>query len=51
LTNRRQCLNNELRELLDSTSDQEFMTDLIYIGLAIVFFAAFVLYALGCEKL
>jgi hypothetical protein len=27
------------------------MLDVVYVGLAIVFFAAFVLYARGCEKL
>jgi hypothetical protein len=27
------------------------MLDVVYVGLAIAFFAAFVLYARGCEKL
>jgi len=27
------------------------MLDLIYIGIAVAFFAAFLLYACGCEKL
>jgi hypothetical protein len=27
------------------------MTDIIYIGTAVLFFAAFALYACGCEKL
>ena len=27
------------------------MLDVVYVGLAIVFFAAFALYALGCKKL
>jgi len=27
------------------------MLDVIYIGTAVLFFAAFALYALGCEKL
>jgi len=51
LTNRHQSLNNEFRAFFDSTAEPELMIDLIYIGLAIVFFAGFLLYALGCEKL
>jgi hypothetical protein len=27
------------------------MLDLVYVGLTVLFFAAFVLYARGCEKL
>jgi hypothetical protein len=27
------------------------MLDLVYVGLVVLFFAAFVLYARGCEKL
>jgi len=27
------------------------MIDIIYIGTAVIFFAAFALYAVGCEKL
>jgi hypothetical protein len=29
----------------------KIMLDVIYIGTAVLFFAAFALYALGCEKL
>jgi hypothetical protein len=29
----------------------KIMLDLIYIGTAVLFFAAFALYAFGCEKL
>jgi hypothetical protein len=29
----------------------EIMLDVIYIGIAVAFFAAFLLYARGCEKL
>jgi hypothetical protein len=29
----------------------QIMLDVIYIGTAVLFFAAFALYALGCEKL
>ncbi len=32
-------------------ADWTFMLDVIYIGTAVLFFAAFALYALGCEKL
>ena len=29
----------------------KIMLDIIYIGIVVVFFAAFALYAIGCEKL
>jgi hypothetical protein len=34
-----------------SAADWTYMLDVIYLGTAVLFFAAFALYALGCEKL
>ncbi len=33
------------------TAFVKIMLDIIYIGIVVVFFAAFALYAIGCEKL
>jgi hypothetical protein len=42
---RRCCVHPRWRRLL------KIMPDIIYIGIVVVFFAAFALYARGCEKL
>jgi hypothetical protein len=40
-----------LSRLSRSAANWIFMLDVIYLGTAVLFFAAFALYAIGCEKL